>query len=329
MSVVHKVTLSPDADGRTFVLSDTSEDNYLDVVGDSTHPELGWNLETFKKNPIALWSHDSKDPIGKWIKPRIENGALKAELVLAPVGVSPRIDELRSLIDCGILRGVSVGFIPTRSQELPSGGVHWQRMTLVEASLCSVPANPSALLRAKKLGVGTDLIRKVFKQGVSFANAEAIARSRQPRLLSASPEALQRVAERAAKDAYNRASLAKARAMIAKSKSRAEEAQRTAKDAFARAAKDAANLATHERVKAEAAERAAKAAYNRAVLARAKERLAKSKQRTTNYKRIDPDDYNTEDGFMHDCIEDLLRQGGYDDRLEASKACKVRWDDNE
>jgi HK97 family phage prohead protease len=270
MSVVHKVTLSTDADGRLFVLSDDTPDNYSDIVGDRDHPALGWNLETFKKNPIALWSHDSKEPIGKWINPRIENGALKAQLVLAPVGVNPRIDELRSLIDCGILRGVSVGFMPTRSQPLASGGTHYLRQTLVEASLCSVPANPSALLQAKKLGVGTDLIRKVFKQGVSFANAEAIARSRQPKLLSVSPEATERATARAAKDAYNRATLVRARAMLAKSKQRAG----------------------YKRVK----------------------------------NSIDPDDYNTEDGFMHDCIEELLRQGGYDDRLEASKACKVRWE---
>ena len=272
MSVIHKTTLSPDADGRTFIISDMTEDNYGDIVGDRDHPTLGWQLETFKKNPIALWSHDSQQPIGKWVDTRIENGALKGRLVLAPAGVSPRIDELRALIDVGILRGVSCGFMPTRSQPLANGSTHYLRQILVEASLCSVPANPSALLQAKKLGVGTDLIRKVFKQGVSFLNAEAIAKTRQPKLLGVSPE-------RAAKNAANRASLAKAKAILAKSQSHAEATQRAAKVANDRAAKTADNRATLERVKAEMAEREAKRAHNREVHEQAKARLLEFKSR--------------------------------------------------
>jgi HK97 family phage prohead protease len=328
--VVHKTKLSPDADGKTFVLTDMTEDNYSDVVGDRTHPTLGWDLESFRKNPIALWSHDSKTPIGKWPHIWIENGAVKGKLVLAPAGISSQIDSLRALIDCGVLRGVSVGFMPTQSKPLPSGGTHYQRMRLVEVSLCAVPANPSALMEAKRLGVSTDLIRKVFVQGNHLANAEAIAKSRastrkareliKPKLLEASPEATrQAAAERAAKDAYNRASLARARAMLAKSKSSAEAAERAAKDAYNRAslarakamlansksgaeaaqraaklahnrlAKDADNRATLERVKAEVAQRAAKNAYNRASLARAKAMLAESKRRV-DYQLVDDDE---------------------------------------
>jgi hypothetical protein len=54
---------------------------------------------------------------------------------------------------------------PPRASPRGNGGVHYLRQTLVEASLVAVPANPSALLCAKALGVSKQTIAMIFKQG--------------------------------------------------------------------------------------------------------------------------------------------------------------------
>jgi hypothetical protein len=100
MAVIHKTSLTSKIDGQlNFILSDTSLDSFDDVVGDENHPTLGWDFTTFRANPIALWSHDSRQPIGRWENIRVQDKAVHGQLVLAPIGASPRIDELRALID--------------------------------------------------------------------------------------------------------------------------------------------------------------------------------------------------------------------------------------
>jgi HK97 family phage prohead protease len=164
MSIVHKTHESEFDPGMNCVLSDLSEDHYGDVVGDGAHPMLGWNITNFKKNPIALWSHNAREPIGTWRDVRVEHGALLGRLHMAPKGSSPRIDELSALLAAGVLKGISVGFIPSESKPRENGGRHFLRQTLVEASLVAIPANPSALLTAKALGVSKQTIDMIFKQ---------------------------------------------------------------------------------------------------------------------------------------------------------------------
>jgi HK97 family phage prohead protease len=164
MPTVHKTNDAAEFDqGLNCILSDLTEDRYGDVVGDGTHPMLGWDLAEFNRNPIALFNHQSSFPIGTWKNLRVENGALVGRLHMAPKGSSPRIDELKALLSAGVLRGISVGFIPVEHKQRDTGGYHYLRQKLVEASLVSVPANPAALLTAKTLGVSKQTIAMVFK----------------------------------------------------------------------------------------------------------------------------------------------------------------------
>jgi HK97 family phage prohead protease len=173
MSIIHKTTESS-ASGGDFILSDATPDHYDDTIDPN-----GWDLENFKKNPIALFNHNSDFPIGRWTNLRIEKGALRGRLVMAPEGTSPRIDELRKLISCGVLRAVSVGFKPIKSEPRKSGGRSYTAQTLVETSLVCIPANPSALLQAKALGVSTATIKMIFKeQNKNASLAERIADAR-------------------------------------------------------------------------------------------------------------------------------------------------------
>src|SRR5262245_18962092 len=87
--------------GLDFVLSDETPDRMGDVIMVD-----GWQLANFKRNPIALFGHRSDFPIGTWSDLRKQ---LRGRLVMAPEGTSPRIDEIRRLIDAGVLKAVSVG----------------------------------------------------------------------------------------------------------------------------------------------------------------------------------------------------------------------------
>jgi HK97 family phage major capsid protein/HK97 family phage prohead protease len=169
MNTIHKAAVGS-ADGMEFVLSDATVDSYGDIV----EPD-GWDLRRFKKNPIALFGHSSGFPIGKWADVRVEGGKLKGRLELAKAGTSFRIDELRKLVEQGILRAVSVGFKPIKSEPLdperPYGAQRYLKQELLETSLVSVPANPAALSLVKGLNISADTMAMVFGESADGATA--------------------------------------------------------------------------------------------------------------------------------------------------------------
>ncbi len=158
--IVHK-TVASGGDGMEFVLSDATVDRYGDVVDPA-----GWSLANFKKNPIALFGHSGGFPIGKWADVRVEGGRLVGRLVLAAKGTSSRLDEIISLVEQGILRAVSVGFRPLKSEPIdpakPWGAQRYTKSELLETSLVSVPANPAAIALAKSLNLSPEIMDLAF-----------------------------------------------------------------------------------------------------------------------------------------------------------------------
>jgi hypothetical protein len=165
LTTIYKDTSSLADGALNYLLSSPNElDSYGDRVGDPDDPQLGWNLTVHKANPVCFFAHNtSVPPIARWENVGVRDGALRGVLKFVPRGVSRFADEISALTSAGFIRGVSVGFKPTRSKPLASGGVHYLRQTLIEASLCGVPALPSALLQAKDLGISQSTIEKVFK----------------------------------------------------------------------------------------------------------------------------------------------------------------------
>lgn len=157
--IVHKTLAS--GEGLEFVLSDGTVDRYGDIV----EPD-GWDLRNFKKNPIALFGHNSGFPIGTWSDLRVDGGKLIGRLALAAKGTSDRIDELIGLVEQGILRAVSVGFRPLDVDPIdpkqPWGAQRYKKQELLETSLVSVPANPAALARAKSLNLSPETMSLAF-----------------------------------------------------------------------------------------------------------------------------------------------------------------------
>jgi HK97 family phage prohead protease len=163
-------THTSSADGLFYILSDPTVDRYGDSID-----QTGWDLRNFLRNPIALFGHQNGFAIGTWQNLRVQDGALHGRLKLAPEGSSSRIDEIRALVEADVLKAVSVGFRPIESEPLvKSGGTRYIKSELIEASLVSVPANPSALQVSKMLGVSQETMKMVFQR----TNDVAIGRSR-------------------------------------------------------------------------------------------------------------------------------------------------------
>ena len=131
----------------SFVLSTDEVDRHGDVISAD-----GWNLESYRNNPVFLWAHDYARPvIGRALQTWSESRRLMAQVEFAP---TPFAQEVAMLYAGGYQRGVSVGFKPLSYEERrheKTGvviGIRFLEQELLEASAVPVPANRSALRRA-------------------------------------------------------------------------------------------------------------------------------------------------------------------------------------
>jgi HK97 family phage prohead protease/HK97 family phage major capsid protein len=163
------------ADTFEYVLSDATPDRMGDVIDPA-----GWQLANFKKNPIALFGHDTGFIVGNWSKVRVVDGELRGELKLLPP-TSDRMREVDAAVQAGVLRAVSVGFRPIKAEPLdedePFDGTRFLKQELVEASLVAVGANPNALQIAKSLNLSPQTVSLIF--GVPAKEDQSAARGAQ------------------------------------------------------------------------------------------------------------------------------------------------------
>ena len=133
----------------TFVVSEETPDRVGDVID-----VKGWKLDTFEKNPIALFAHDHERIIGKWKNVRTKGKQLIGDLKLASTNLGQMV---KKLLEEDILRAVSVGFQPLDydpiDKEDPWGAWHIKSAELYEISVVAVPALASALRISKQLGL--------------------------------------------------------------------------------------------------------------------------------------------------------------------------------
>lgn len=144
---------SVDDDTRTirYVWSDETPDRYGDIIR-----AKGWEFGDYDGNPIALYMHDGERPLGNGVDYAAEGTALLGGIKFAPEGTSEFHDATWKLARAGIIQAVSVGFDPIErvwhdddderaALGLGKFGVEFVRQSLLEISLVSIPANPSAL----------------------------------------------------------------------------------------------------------------------------------------------------------------------------------------
>ena len=131
----------------TFVISTDEVDRHGDVIAAD-----GWNLDSYRKNPVFLWAHDYARPvIGKAVDIWGEPHRLMAKIQFAPTEFA---QEVAGLYETGYQRGVSVGFKPLKYEERRDEktgaflGIQFLEQELLETSAVPVPANRNALRRA-------------------------------------------------------------------------------------------------------------------------------------------------------------------------------------
>jgi HK97 family phage prohead protease len=113
----------------------------------------GLDITTFRDtNPVLHAAHDPLRVVGT--VPQIGFSADGHRLLIRGLfcepGISAVADETRALLKAGYLRGISIGFDIIDASSLdpkrPRSGLHITRSRLLECSVVSVPASPSALV---------------------------------------------------------------------------------------------------------------------------------------------------------------------------------------
>jgi HK97 family phage prohead protease len=117
----------------------------FDRQGESIKQD-GWDLKSFKKNPVILASHNySEFPIGKATGIAVQDNKLTFKMVFSEATQTAK--EAYQLVKEGILKSFSVGFIPREYDSKDANVI--TKAELLEISLVAVPANPNAIVIAK------------------------------------------------------------------------------------------------------------------------------------------------------------------------------------
>lgn len=142
---------SQDEDIYEFIASTASVDRQGDSIDQS-----GWELDNYLKNPVILFAHNySELPIAKAIDVIKADSALIIKIQFASEEANPKAQQIKRLVDEGILNTTSVGFI----QKERNGNII-TRAELLEVSIVPVPANQDALRLAYK-SLDDDIVKEI------------------------------------------------------------------------------------------------------------------------------------------------------------------------
>lgn len=168
--IVYRAAKMPKTfDGGTrsavFVMTDETTDSYGDTVR-----AKGADLTRFESNPICLLNHRSDLILGNWSDVQKKPKRIEGRATLAAEGTAPHIDMAYGLLEQGILRAASIGFMPTKlERKLDDKGeptwaydiLEWE---MYECSIVAVPSNPAALAKSIKEGnmLARDFLEEVL-----------------------------------------------------------------------------------------------------------------------------------------------------------------------
>lgn len=151
LALVRAASLNEASRSIEVVASTDTPDAYGDVLDQST-----WKLDRYRANPVVLWAHKQSElPIGTASDVKFVAGTgLVATLTFVSEALNPQAERVWQQIKAGVLRAVSVGFMPSDYRmETRSGRDVWvlSGLELFEISVCPVPANPDTLARRKSM----------------------------------------------------------------------------------------------------------------------------------------------------------------------------------
>lgn len=116
----------------------------------------GWKLDNYLANPVHLWAHDSRSfPIGISESIKISKGQLIQRVRYTPVTGFDFPAVVFELISEGVIRGISVGFMPLEwTFDEEENGIKFIEQELLETSTVPIPADPNALVRRNSFNAG-------------------------------------------------------------------------------------------------------------------------------------------------------------------------------
>ncbi len=168
-------------------------DDRVDRMGD-TIDAAGWDISDFERNPVALWAHDSSSPpIGGAANVGVEGRRLMGDITFAPPETYAFADTVYRLVTGKFIRAVSVGFMPVRyrfcdpDDDRP-GGIDFLEQSLLEISVCPVPANPNALAEARRKGIDTRPVMEWAERTLATGGKAVLPRAELERLRMAAKE---------------------------------------------------------------------------------------------------------------------------------------------
>jgi HK97 family phage prohead protease len=173
---IARVKAVGDAGARTiaFILSNAN----LDREGDSIAVP-GWDLKPYQDNPVVLWAHDHGGlPVGRATKTYVDGPNLKAIDEFATPDLYPFGDCVYRFLKAGYLNACSVGFQPS-VWEMTDTGVDFKQQTLLEHSVCPVPAHPEALVIARAKGIDTGPLQAWAERALDLYHLTGDAAGRQ------------------------------------------------------------------------------------------------------------------------------------------------------
>lgn len=155
------LTKAADGDGTFEVIATTDA---VDRDGEIIKAD-GWELAPFTKNPVLLWAHNySIPPIGSVTSFEKQGNGYIAKGVFAKTEFA---QQIRQLYDDGIVKTVSVGFIPKERN-----GNIITKAELLELSFVPVPSNSEALTLRRMADIET-VVTKMAGKGVIADNLQA------------------------------------------------------------------------------------------------------------------------------------------------------------
>jgi hypothetical protein len=110
---------------------------------------------------VGLYQHEKAASVCRWTDPKLVgfvpsdpwSGSWRATAQFPESGLVPLADEVWQRVASGVLKDVSVGFIPTSPPvENAHGGLDFPSVEVVEVSWVAVPANVGAHVLAASLG---------------------------------------------------------------------------------------------------------------------------------------------------------------------------------
>ena len=104
----------------------------------------GLDFAEYMRNPVLLYQHLPQEPIGRCLALRRSGDNLVGRFEFAPAGVSDTADRARGLLKASCLNILSIGFDITEIAPPKNGIRTASKAILLEVSVVSVPALPSA-----------------------------------------------------------------------------------------------------------------------------------------------------------------------------------------